>query len=102
MEEDNNNSSDFVKKRKLSLKPDQEVIQAFRLFDQDNDGRIRSGEVTHLVQSMGGHVDCSHVQELIRASDKESSGGGLDLEQFMKHWSTFKAKGISIFRYIDD
>lgn len=48
--------------RKLSLRMDDEVRDAFDLFDKDGDGRITRDEITDLIHSMGGDAKCPHVQ----------------------------------------
>ncbi len=48
--------------RKLSLRMDQEVRDAFHLFDQDGDGRVTKREITDLIQSLEGDPNCPHVQ----------------------------------------
>jgi Ca2+-binding EF-hand superfamily protein len=41
---------------------DREVMEAFRLFDRNMDGRITSKEITDLIGSLGGDSSCPHVQ----------------------------------------
>jgi Ca2+-binding EF-hand superfamily protein len=48
--------------RKLSTMMDREVMEAFRLFDRNMDGRITSKEITDLIGSLGGDSSCPHVQ----------------------------------------
>ena len=48
--------------RKLSLRPDREVREAFGLFDRDGDGKITKQEVTGLIRSLEGDPACPHVQ----------------------------------------
>jgi len=77
--------------RKLSTRMDSEVVDAFKLFDRDNDGRVTRDEIVDLIESLDGDSSCPHVQELLKASD-ENGNGSVDLSQFMALWISFKAK----------
>ena len=48
--------------RKLSMKMDTEVLEAFRLFDKDNDGLITKKEIVALITGLGGEADCPHLK----------------------------------------
>nr|ACO11578.1 Calmodulin [Caligus rogercresseyi] len=73
--------------RKISMKLDAELLEAFKLFDKDNDGRITKDEISDLISSLGGDSNCPHVKELIIGADKL---GAVDLSQFMSLWKGFK------------
>jgi len=77
--------------RKLSSRMDSEVVDAFKLFDRDKDGRVTREEIVDLIESLEGDSNCPHVQELLKASD-ENGNGSVDLSQFMSLWTSFKAK----------
>jgi len=77
--------------RKLSARMDSEVVDAFKLFDTDNDGRVTRAEIVDLIESLDGDSNCPHVQELLKASD-ENGNGSVDISQFMALWISFKAK----------
>ena len=76
--------------KKLSVKHNDEVIEAFNLFDADGDKRIQSKEILSLIKALGGHIDCQHVQDLVEAC--KENGDSLDLEEFLEQWSLFKQK----------
>ena len=76
--------------KKLSVKHNDEVVEAFNLFDADGDKRIQSQEILSLIKALGGDVDCQHVQELVEAC--KENGDSLDLEEFLEQWSLFKQK----------
>ena len=70
--------------RKISSKMDREVIEAFRLFDKDNDGRITRQEITHVIESLGGDPKCQHVQVSVTGeanSDKKGHDSQLARER---------------------
>ncbi len=48
--------------RKLSGLMDREVMDAFALFDRNKDGKVTSREITELIRSLGGDVECPHVK----------------------------------------
>ena len=50
--------------RKLSARMDSEVIDAFKLFDRDQDGRVTRDEIVDLIESLDGDSSCPHVQVL--------------------------------------
>ena len=48
--------------RKLSQRVDQEVVEAFQLFDKDHDGKVTKEEIVDLIKSLEGDPKCQHVQ----------------------------------------
>jgi len=70
---------------------DSEVIDAFRLFDRDKDGRISKSEIENLIASLDGDPKCPQVKELIEAAEKNAKGS-IDQAEFMALWVAFKAK----------
>ena len=76
--------------KKLSVKNNNEVIEAFKLFDADGDKRIKSEEILSLITALGGDVQCQHVQDLVEAC--RDNGDSLDMEEFLEQWSLFKQK----------
>ena len=48
--------------RKLSARMDSEVVDAFKLFDRDQDGRVTREEIVDLIESLEGDSNCPHVQ----------------------------------------
>ena len=43
------------------MRPDTEVLEAFKLFDRDKDGKVTRGEIEDLISSLGGDPKCPHV-----------------------------------------
>jgi len=66
---------------------DSEVVDAFKLFDKDRNGKVTRTEIEELVKKLGGEKDCPHIQELLKASD---AWGSVDLSRFMQLWQKFK------------
>ena len=50
--------------RKLSTRMDSEVVDAFKLFDRDQDGKVTRDEIVDLIESLDGDSSCPHVQVL--------------------------------------
>merc|ERR1712083_6027 len=73
--------------KKLLTKIDAEVLEAFKLFDKDGDGKITRHEIEELVRVLEGDTNCPHVQDLLNASDVL---GSVEMSQFMKLWQKFK------------
>ena len=61
----NNNNNN----KKLSVKHNDEVMDAFNLFDKDHDKRINSEEILSLIAALGGDTECQHVQDLVLACE---------------------------------
>ena len=55
--------------RKLSSRMDSEVVDAFKLFDRDKDGRVTREEIVDLIESLEGDSNCPHVQVRKRPSN---------------------------------
>ena len=56
------NSKCVKSSRKLSARMDSEVIDAFKLFDRDKDGRVTRDEIVDLIETLDGDASCPHVQ----------------------------------------
>ena len=56
------NSKSVKNSRKLSARMDSEVVDAFKLFDRDKDGRVTRDEIVDLIESLDGDSSCPHVQ----------------------------------------
>ena len=56
------NTKSVKSSRKLSSRMDSEVVDAFKLFDRDNDGRVTREEIVDLIESLEGDSHCPHVQ----------------------------------------
>ncbi len=59
--------------RQQCLSP-QELVQAFRVFDRDNDGFIEARELRHLLTNLGEKFTDQDVDEMIREVDVDGDG----------------------------
>merc|ERR1712008_212960 len=74
-------------KIEMTDKADLGVIEAFKLFDKDGDGKITRKEIEELIQTLDGDTSCPHVQDLLNASDVL---GSVEINQFLNLWQKFK------------
>lgn len=59
----------------MEKKPDQEIREAFELFDKDGDGRISIEEMKHILKNLGkDSFTDAEVEEVIRAGDLNGDG----------------------------
>ena len=58
------------------LEPDtiEEFIEAAKIFDHDNDGKIEVAELRYAMSRLGDVLEDSTVDELIAELDKEKTG----------------------------
>ena len=58
------------------LEPDtiDEFIEAAKVFDHDNDGKIEIPELRYAMSCLGDKLDESNVDDLIAELDKEKTG----------------------------
>ena len=69
-----------MSKAKLS-----ELMEAFKLFDEDGDGMISVEELKSLIAKIGGDLPHSEAQALVKAADKDGNNL-IDFEEFAKFW----------------
>ena len=72
---------------KIVINSASEVIEAFKLFDKNQDGHLTKEEITDFVVNLGGDISGPHFQELL--SDLETKGT-ITTIRFMKFWKQFK------------
>ena len=60
-----------------------ELHKAFRIIDQDANGKISDMDIQRLAIEAGEHFTLDEVREMIQAAD-ENGDGEVDMEEFMK------------------
>lgn len=53
---------------------DQELKNAFKVFDKDGSGTISSDELRHVLKSLGENLTDEEVEEMIRLADRNGDG----------------------------
>lgn len=72
----------MVKKMKTSDIND-ELIDAFKVFDMDHDGFITPDELMNAMAHLGEDLNQSEIEEMIKEADAENDGK-LDFDEFVK------------------
>jgi calmodulin len=53
---------------------EEEVLDAFKLFDRDGDGKITSAELAHIMKNLGEPLSQREVDQLIATADPNNEG----------------------------
>ena len=64
----------MMNRRNKETDVEDEVINAFRVFDSDGDGIISSNELRHIMTSLGDKLNDAEVDEMIREADVDNNG----------------------------
>ncbi|XP_060577844.1 uncharacterized protein LOC132734961 [Ruditapes philippinarum] len=51
-----------------------DLLEAFRVFDKEGQGNISSAELRHVMTNMGEKLTDEEVDEMIREADSDNSG----------------------------
>ncbi|WAR19715.1 CALM-like protein [Mya arenaria] len=68
---------DFLKLMATKMKEpesEEDLNEAFRVFDKDGQGMISSAELRHVMTNMGEKLTDEEVDEMIREADQDGSG----------------------------
>jgi calmodulin len=60
---------------------EEEIREAFKVFDRDNNGFISAAELRHVMTSIGEKLTDDEVDEMIREADQDGDGR-IDCEVF--------------------
>jgi calmodulin len=87
---DNNGTIDFVefltmmeKKLKQAETEDDEIREAFRVFDKNGDGYISAAELLHVMTNLGEKLTQDEIDEMIREADLDNDGQ-IDWNEFVR------------------
>ena len=56
---------------------EEEIREAFRVFDKDGNGFISAAELRHVMTNLGEKLTDEEVDEMIREADVDGGGGGM-------------------------
>ncbi|CAH0002356.1 unnamed protein product [Clonostachys byssicola] len=86
---DKNGSVDFnefvamMSRKHQSADPDQELRDAFNVFDRDGTGTISRDELKNVMKSIGEHLTEDELDEMLKLAD-ENGDGQIDYDEFVK------------------
>ena len=87
--EQNNNMIDFISflgiisKKKGNIYKEEDLIDAFRIFDKEGNGKISSKELLYVMMSSGEDFNENYIKELINESSIEHDEF-IDYQKFVK------------------
>jgi calmodulin len=64
----------LMKKKMTDTDNEDEIKEAFRVFDRDNDGIISAAELRHIMTTLGEKLSEDEVDEMIREADTNGDG----------------------------
>ena len=62
---------------------EEELIEAFKVFDRDGDGLISGNELQHVMNSLGENISQDEVEEMIKEADLDGDGY-INYEEFVR------------------
>ncbi|KAJ2846793.1 hypothetical protein IWW36_004174, partial [Coemansia brasiliensis] len=73
----------MARKPMSSEGPADEILEAFRVFDKNNDGVISAEELRQVMNSLGEKLTDAEIEEMIREADVDGDGQ-INYEEFAK------------------
>jgi calmodulin len=64
---------------------EEEIREAFKVFDRDNNGFISAAELRHVMTSIGEKLTDDEVDEMIREADQDGDGR-IDCMNMQQAW----------------
>ncbi len=80
VDEDGNGKIDFnefyslMQKRMKDTDIEEELMEAFKVFDRDGDGKISGQELRHVLENMGEKLTDQEVEDMVREADLDGDG----------------------------
>lgn len=67
----------------LKKNTQEEILEAFKVFDKDGNGFISAAELRHIMTNLGEKLTDEEVDEMIREADIDGDGQ-INYEEFVK------------------
>lgn len=65
---------EMMAKRMQESDPEQEMLDAFKVFDKNGDGHISATELKQVMDSLGEKLSKEEIDEMINDADKDGNG----------------------------
>lgn len=64
----------MISKRAKNLNAEEDIREAFKVFDQDGNGFITAEELRNVMTNLGERLTDEEVKEMIREADQDGDG----------------------------
>jgi calmodulin len=78
---------------------EEEIREAFKVFDKDGNGYISAAELRHVMTNLGEKLTDEEADEMIREADVDGDGQ-INYDEFVKMMVIFNLKSIYLFSNI--
>jgi len=80
---------------------EEELIEAFKVFDRDGNGFISAAELRHVMTNLGEKLTDEEVDEMIREADVDGDGQ-INYEEFvkMRWWCAISGPSVPMTRQV--
>ncbi|XP_053112231.1 calmodulin-like protein 3 [Hemicordylus capensis] len=82
----------LMAKRTRDMDSEEEIREAFRVFDKDGNGYISAAELRHVMTNLGEKLTNEEVDEMIKEADVDRDGR-VNYEEFVRTFSHFDTDG---------
>jgi len=73
----------IMNKRSNEIDIEEELMEAFKVFDKDGNGRLESNELRHIMLTLGERLSDEEIEEMINEADTKGMGY-IDYKDFVK------------------